>query len=436
MKNKNQILLTISIAMLIPLQVYTQASKFPNSYPVSNNGNSINTLINENILIANPINNGNFNGFSFNTSGDCSANTVDGTTSERAPFQASGTPCESTWGSWWVSHGTPEIYRVGLGIFANNQAVLWSGKWNSLSGDNNIYGEGIFLNCFYFNQNQTYNISFDVRSTGPAFTNVYVDLVSNLPSQREITYIVGDTYIIPQPLENQNIWQFPNFNKPQFYHVDVSFIPTKQWQLLWIHPISSASQSNYSDNIPKFYVDNVSINNFPLSIVYNNSGSSLPNQTIRCDYIETLNSVQVISGQDISFLAGNRVTLKPGFQVLSGGRFTAGIYSCGLVDACATGNTKKSEVVKESMNYTNKNEVVDIVQVYPNPNKSGLFNLRFSSSRMKNSILSVYNIKGELILNDIIISEEQIIDLSKQTEGVYFLRIIGETNFIEKIIKL
>lgn len=416
--------------MLIPFQVFTQASKFPNSYPVSNNTNSINTLINENILVANPINNGNFNGFSFNTSGDCSANTVDCTTSERAPFQASGTPCESTWGSWWVSHGTPEIYRVGLGIFANNQAVLWSGKWNSNTGDNTIYGEGIFLNCFYFNENQTYNISFDVRSCGP-FNNVYVDLVSDLPSQRTIAYNpVGVTYLIPQPQETQNIWQFPNFNKSEFYHVNVSFIPTEQRQILWIHPMSTASASF----IPKLFIDNVSINNFPLSIVYNNSGSSLPNQTIRCDFIETLNSVQVISGQDISFLAGNRVTLKPGFQVFNGGIFNAGIYSCGLVDACATGNTKNSEVVKEPMNINN--EVVDIVQVYPNPNISGFFNLRFSSSLMKNSILSVYNVKGELILNDIISSDEQIIDLSKQPEGVYFLRIIGETNFIEKIIKL
>ena len=71
--------------------------------------------------------------------------------------------------------------------------------------------------------------------------------------------------------------------------------------------------------------------------------------------------------------------------------------------------------------------------IYPNPTK-GMFSIRTDIADLK---LEIYTALGRLVANEIISGGIQQIDLSRQTKGVYFVKLIhnGKTERIKLILQ-
>lgn len=55
---------------------------------------------------------------------------------------------------------------------------------------------------------------------------------------------------------------------------------------------------------------------------------------------------------------------------------------------------------------------------YPNPSKSGIFNLKDG-----NGLITVYNILGKVVYKEVVTGKDHLIDLSLQSAGTYFVKI-------------
>lgn len=68
------------------------------------------------------------------------------------------------------------------------------------------------------------------------------------------------------------------------------------------------------------------------------------------------------------------------------------------------------------------------VSIFPNPSTSS-----FTFSGLQNEcVIEIYDVMGKIICTTNISKEKTIIDLSKHSKGIYFYRVTGENNFIEK----
>jgi hypothetical protein len=63
------------------------------------------------------------------------------------------------------------------------------------------------------------------------------------------------------------------------------------------------------------------------------------------------------------------------------------------------------------------------IDVFPNPSKDGIFYLQSDGKEMQ---LDVFDLKGRLIFSRKTSSNTEKIDLSRQTSGLYLLRIIKD----------
>ncbi|MGZ4034021.1 MAG: T9SS type A sorting domain-containing protein, partial [Bacteroidia bacterium] len=81
--------------------------------------------------------------------------------------------------------------------------------------------------------------------------------------------------------------------------------------------------------------------------------------------------------------------------------------------------------------YTNNNNI----SIYPNPT-NGSFNI-FTSEKIKNGRVEVYNSLGVLVCNKQIANEQTAIELNDQANGLYFVKMMSEGKIIDthKIIK-
>jgi hypothetical protein len=70
------------------------------------------------------------------------------------------------------------------------------------------------------------------------------------------------------------------------------------------------------------------------------------------------------------------------------------------------------------------------VDIYPNPTNS----IITLSGGEKGSIVTIYNVLGEVILSQEISNDKTEIDVSSETNGIYFLRITSEYGSITKRI--
>ncbi|MBL0328444.1 MAG: T9SS type A sorting domain-containing protein [Bacteroidetes bacterium] len=75
------------------------------------------------------------------------------------------------------------------------------------------------------------------------------------------------------------------------------------------------------------------------------------------------------------------------------------------------------------------------VSLYPNPT-SGSFNLS-TSEQINDGSIEIYNVVGELILSQKIINQQNTIDLKDHATGLYFLKVISDSEVIgmKKVVK-
>jgi hypothetical protein len=165
--------------------------------------------------------------------------------------------------------------------------------------------------------------------------------------------------------------------------------------------------------------------------------------------ITTNGNLTIHSGADFEFLAGERITLNPGFNTEPGAHFVA---QAGM--PCVNGKSNKKRNLFNDINeiylpkykefkisdyiIKTENDIFDeniFFSLYPNPN-NGEFKAIITGNNDENISLSITNVLGEKIYSKInIISQEFEINISDQPKGIYFIRIIaGEKEFKEKAV--
>ena len=70
------------------------------------------------------------------------------------------------------------------------------------------------------------------------------------------------------------------------------------------------------------------------------------------------------------------------------------------------------------------------VAIYPNPTTG---ELNVVSSRLNNTLVTMYSVSGQIVVNE---TSESVIDISHLENGVYFMNVkVGELTYIRKVIK-
>lgn len=155
----------------------------------------------------------------------------------------------------------------------------------------------------------------------------------------------------------------------------------------------------------------------------------------------SLHPVLINNGADITFVAGESITLKPGFQVESGSTFTAKIHRYnGTISSpsfMASAPRRKetntpislavvASEISKPLELTNKSSII------PNPS-NGTFMLHTGWSNNDSGVITIYNVMGKLIHREIMKGASQKIQIS-QPSGVYLLQIT-DANFRRETVK-
>ncbi|MFH1005695.1 MAG: T9SS type A sorting domain-containing protein [Bacteroidota bacterium] len=201
------------------------------------------------------------------------------------------------------------------------------------------------------------------------------------------------------------------------------------------------------------YLQNQKVNKPAVYEARNSITSGSDVDPVKTPSIRTLPGDYTIipSCSDITFRAGEKVTLKDGFSAKMGSKFRA--YTDTMCKVCAnamryaSNSNAKLEPVTNSVSsaehkYVNlPNQLSDIV-ITPNP-MSGLFTLQIPTSFLimernsneKSCELFIYSSLGQLIRHQTLTSPSTKIDLSSQPNGIYFIHIKTEQeSFTQKLI--
>jgi len=184
--------------------------------------------------------------------------------------------------------------------------------------------------------------------------------------------------------------------------------------------------------------DNIS--SFPLLCDFLNTSAPLVlkanNQvTSDCDQSSALGLIH--------YKAGKRIVLTNGFR--SGPSFRAEIVHCSHHDDDGpkkTGTTineqpppdQSTETQSPSSEEVNE-EVNEDITIHPNPS-TGRFQLTMAGGgSVSRTQVFIYNVLGEIIYQSEITTPQSEIDISNQSKGIYFVKVIsGDEVFVDKIV--
>jgi len=143
---------------------------------------------------------------------------------------------------------------------------------------------------------------------------------------------------------------------------------------------------------------------------------------------------------NVNMVAGESISLLPGFSAKAGCSFSASISPNSCTDGRMASTSDRTEIneftdFKEAYPITKSHEnIIQKIKVYPNPN-NGIFNIsiptNFSTENLK---ITIYDNLGQLKFTENRLTNT--IDLSTFSNGIYFLEInTNQGIFREKIIK-
>jgi hypothetical protein len=108
---------------------------------------------------------------------------------------------------------------------------------------------------------------------------------------------------------------------------------------------------------------------------------------------------------------------------VDGGDSTATDYMC-IYEICNPDPLRKP--VHHTATSVALNAIAAKVKVYPNPN-TGQFKVELAGIQNVVSTIEIYNMLGEKVVNKKLLENTDMINMSNQSDGVYFYRVILET---------
>lgn len=141
---------------------------------------------------------------------------------------------------------------------------------------------------------------------------------------------------------------------------------------------------------------------------------------------------EVPTGTDITYRAGNRITLQPGFKANANSDFHAYIHACNH-----PGNSFRAVLIDEEREFEDSDitSYSPAFNVLPNPSE-GLFTITCTVPPNTNYELCVFNSSGQQVMYQISNSETTQIDLTYEQTGIYLVLLTYENQtWTSKIIK-
>ena len=153
--------------------------------------------------------------------------------------------------------------------------------------------------------------------------------------------------------------------------------------------------------------------------------------------ITTMHNVVEVS--QATWNADGSTALTGGFQLpygggtLSSSQLTVGTHYYVCQPHASLG--MKGVIIVQSTLGINENTLKTTASVYPNPS-NGRFQLSVNNIDLTlNSYVEIYNIVGEQVFQSAIINPRLDIDLSDQSKGIYFIKIVnGQTILTRKTV--
>ncbi|MCL2291062.1 MAG: M4 family metallopeptidase [Bacteroidetes bacterium] len=155
--------------------------------------------------------------------------------------------------------------------------------------------------------------------------------------------------------------------------------------------------------------------------------------------INTIQATNIIqTNANVTYRAGDQITLSPGFEVKSGATFHAYIQPCAFISRNPQDISNAIDNTIDSFHQVSidnqGNELRQNVILYPNPTHN-FVHLSFVENN-KEAHLSVYDIMGKELLRQTITDNKHIVDLSSFHSGVFLFKITSnEYNRTFKVIK-
>lgn len=347
-------------------------------------------------------------------------------------------PCAT--GSWFVSHGTPDI-ATNIGGNTTRFAYMWTSKGTWATG------EGLFIQCPTFRPEYTYTVSLSLYCPVTPPSNFIVALANGLVHRNYANSA------IPTPASSSVVQNITGLPTNVWQTITFTFTPSSTFQQLWFYP------RNYSgENFTYIYMDNVTISATPtlFNVSYNNF-SGTPATTSALNSITAFGTSAATGTQQITYRAGNYVRLRPNFraQPSGSGFFHAYIQSSVSLDCVDNAIGPIPKLGAEDNNSTSlqpyeSQELFEtgaqqlrsdnLIANYPNPFTS-ITTIQYKVVQSGSVTLTVVNIFGEKVAelvndnNHAIGNYSMEFNASGLPPGMYYLRLTqGTTSTLRKMI--
>ncbi len=164
------------------------------------------------------------------------------------------------------------------------------------------------------------------------------------------------------------------------------------------------------------------------------------------NYSPNTGTVQALTGSNTQLIAGQSISFKPGFTAQQGTILSASVgnfcpdYTIpsqkSIVASKYIPSNDPSEFIYDVITDENlKKDMVEVVNLYPNPNQGTLF-ITINKSEFKNYQIQIFNSVGNIVYKKNSNLSHDVINLSKNAPGIYIVQIIfdDESTTSKKII--
>ncbi|MEM1327402.1 MAG: T9SS type A sorting domain-containing protein [Bacteroidota bacterium] len=179
----------------------------------------------------------------------------------------------------------------------------------------------------------------------------------------------------------------------------------ESYQLVWT--VTDAVCLNEMDHVFITFTADCQVSlSFDDNVVESSTPSYAASETI-------ISQADIESSANVSYQAGQSITLSPGFHAKSGSQFRASIASC---------SSSREEVIE------NRNEIFSDVEltIYPNP-ASDFLTIQFTTTSVPVAELSLYDSNGQVVQQwaekDLSANTRRTISTDFLNAGFYFLQI-------------